>query len=150
VNPEITRSQAAWLHCLRWGPLLIWMGVISGLSTDAFSAAETSRFILPILRWLLPYASPETLNSLHAVIRKAAHVTEFAVLSFLWYRALEWSRTKWRAASALWAFLLAGAFGALDEAHQLVVPSRTASIVDVGWDSLGALFGVLARHAMRW
>ena len=128
----------------------MWMVVISGLSTDAFSAAETSQFILPLLRWLLPYATPETLNSLHAIIRKAAHVTEFAVLSFLWYRALAWSRGKRRIAPALWAVFLASAFGALDEAHQLLVPSRTASIVDVGWDSLGALFGVLVQHAMRW
>jgi len=126
------------------------MVVISGLSTDAFSATETSQFILPLLRWLLPDASPETLGSLHGIIRKAAHVTEFAVLSLLWYRALDWSRGKRRIAPALWAFFLASAFGGLDEAHQLFVPSRSASIVDVGWDSFGALFGVLARHAMRW
>jgi hypothetical protein len=29
------------------------------------------------------------------------------------------------------------------------VPSHTASIVDVGWDSLGAVLGLLARQVVR-
>jgi VanZ family protein len=30
----------------------------------------------------------------------------------------------------------------LDEAHQAFVATRTASLLDVAWDSAGALFGV--------
>lgn len=129
----------------RWGPLILWMAVISGFSTDAFSAQETSRFLVPLLRFLLPGLSPATLDLLHGVIRKGMHVAEFAILALLWYRALGWRGSGWQTSAALAAFLLAAGFGALDEAHQLLVPSRTASIVDVGWDSLGAALGLLGR-----
>ena len=143
------RREGFGLALWRWGPLILWMVVISGLSTDAFSAAETGRFLLPLLRWLFPDAAPATLSLLHAILRKGAHVTEFATLALLWYRALDWQRSGWQTKAALTAFVLAAGFGAVDEAHQLLVPSRTASVVDVGWDSLGAILGLLARHAMR-
>ncbi len=133
----------------RWGPLILWMAVMSGLSTDAFSAQQSGRFLLPVLRWLLPNASPAALDLLHGVVRKGAHVIEFAILAFLWFRALDWHRSSWQAKAALTAFVLAAGFGALDEAHQLLVPSRTASIVDVGWDSLGAILGLTVRHVFR-
>lgn len=133
----------------RWGPLILWIALISSLSTDAFSATETGRLLLPLLGWLFPGTSPATLNLLHAIVRKGAHVTEFAILALLWYRALDWRKPGWQNRAALGAFLLAAGFGALDEAHQIFVPSRTASIADVGWDSLGAALGLVAWHAIR-
>lgn len=138
-------QSAVW----RWGPLILWMAVISGLSTDAFSAAQTARLLMPLLRLLFPGASPASLDLLHAVVRKGAHVTEFAILALLWYRALGWRSSGWQTKAALAALVLAAGFGALDEAHQMFVPSRTASIVDVGWDSLGAVLGLIARHVVR-
>lgn len=133
----------------RWGPLILWMAVISGLSTDAFSAAETGRLLMPLLRLLFPGASPASLDLLHAVVRKGAHVTEFAILALLWYRALDWRRSGWQTKAALTALVLAAGFGALDEAHQMFVPSRTASIVDIGWDSLGAALGLVGRRMVQ-
>lgn len=133
----------------RWGPLILWMAVISGLSTDAFSAAETGRLLMPLLRLLFPGASPASLDLLHAVVRKGAHVTEFAILALLWYRALDWRRSGWQTKAALTALVLAAGFGALNEAHQMFVPSRTASIVDVGWDSLGAAVGLVGRRMVQ-
>jgi VanZ family protein len=143
------RSEGLWPTLRRWGPLVLWMGVMSSLSTDAFSAEKTAGFLLPVLHWLLPDASPAALALLHGVVRKGAHVTEFAILALLWYRALNWHGTGWQNKVALTALLLAAGIGALDEAHQLLVPSRTPSVVDVGWDSLGAALGLLIRHAIR-
>jgi len=42
------------------------------------------------------------------------------------------------------AFLLSAAFGGADEFHQTFVPSRTGSLVDVGWDCLGAVLALIA------
>jgi hypothetical protein len=42
-----------------WLPALAWMSLIFLLSTDVGSATNTSRFIEPILRWLIPNISPE-------------------------------------------------------------------------------------------
>src|SRR5438093_1380572 len=41
-----------------WLPPVLWMGVIVGLSTDTASAEHTGRLLLPVLRWLLPWATP--------------------------------------------------------------------------------------------
>lgn len=143
-----SRPRALGPALWRWGPLILWMAVISGLSTDAFSAAETGRLLMPLLRLLFPGASPASLHLLHAVLRRGAHATEFAMLALLWYRALDWRRSGWQTKAALTALVLAAGFGALDEAHQMFVPSRTASIVDVGWDSLGAAVGLVGRRML--
>jgi VanZ family protein len=119
--------------------------VISTFSTDSFSAEETGEYLIPLLRWLLPDASPATLDLLHAAARKAMHVIEFSILALLWYRALGWHGSEWQARAALAAFLLAAGFAAVDEAHQGFVASRTGTPVDVGWDSLGAALGLIGR-----
>jgi VanZ family protein len=124
------------------------MGVISGLSTDAFSARETSQMLIPLLGWLLPGASPESLEVIHLGIRKGMHVVEFGVLALLWYRALGWAESGWRRRAALAAFLLAVGFAGVDEAHQTVETSRTGTLVDVGWDSLGAGMGLVGWWAI--
>ena len=128
---------------VRFGPPVVWMVIISGLSTDSFSADQTSRFILPFLHWLLPSATPETLALIHGGIRKAAHLTEYGILALLWYRALRRVGAGWQIRAGLIALTIAAAFGGLDEFHQAWVPSRTASIVDVGWDILGAALALV-------
>ena len=137
--------RRSWSFLWRWAPALLWMAVISAFSTGAFSAEETGDFLIPLLRWLLPGASSGTLELLHAAIRKGMHVFEFGILALLWYRALNWDGSGWQTRAALAAFLLAAGFGTLDEIHQTFVASRTGSIVDVGWDSLGAFLGLVGR-----
>src|SRR5262245_55363881 len=72
---------------LYWLPVLLWMSLIFGMSTDLGSARHTSRFLRPILRWFNPNVSDETIRNIQLGIRKTAHVTEYAVLSFLIWRA---------------------------------------------------------------
>ncbi len=131
----------------RWGPPLVWMAVISAFSTDTFSAEETGDFLIPLLRWLFPGASPARLDLLHGAIRKVMHVIEFGILALLWYRALGWHGSGWQTSAALAAFLLAAGFAALDETHQGFVSSRTGTLVDVGWDGAGAAVGLIGRWA---
>jgi VanZ family protein len=131
-----------WSWFWRWAPALLWFLVISGLSTEAFSAEETGALLLPVLRWLFPGMSGAGLDALHFALRKAGHVTEFAVLTLLWYRALAWRRAGWQGRAAAASALLAVVFAAADEAHQIFIATRTASVVDVGWDTLGALLAL--------
>src|SRR2546422_2320665 len=70
-----------------WLPPVLWMGVIMLLSTDTGSAAHTGELLLPLLHWLLPWASPGDLAAIHGLVRKGAHLTEYAILAALWYRA---------------------------------------------------------------
>src|SRR5215216_4470060 len=71
-----------------WLPLLIWLGVIFVGSTSVMSADHTSRYIVPFLLWLKPGMSPSAIWTILVVARKCAHVTEYAVLALLLWRAL--------------------------------------------------------------
>lgn len=134
----------------RYGPPLLWMAVISGLSTDAFSSDSTGGYVLPILRWLFPGTSAEVLALVHTAIRKAMHVLEYAVLALLWVRALRAPGRPWSVGPALIAWALASVFAAGDEYHQSFLATRAGTPLDVAWDALGATLGLgLSRVAAR-
>ena len=121
-----------------WLPAVAWAGVISILSTDVFSSDHTSRFIVPVLHWLFPAASADTLEFLHMLVRKSAHLTEYFILSILLVRALRAGERGWSLRWALWAVAIAAGYSALDEFHQSFVASRTASPWDSLIDTVGA------------
>lgn len=127
-----------------WLPLLVWLVVIFIDSTDLMSAEHTSRFIVPFLRWLKPDISPETLSSIHFMIRKFAHLSEYAILALLLLR-VSLRVTNFKNKAILYASVWAGCFivAVSDEFHQTFVASRSASIVDVMIDSAGAALGLL-------
>jgi VanZ family protein len=125
------------------------MAMMSGLSTDAFSPAHSGRYLLPILQWLFPDATPAVLGLMNAGIRKAMHVLEYGVLALLWYRALRPAQGNWNAQVGLIAFALSTAFAGVDEFHQTFVPSRTGQLVDVGWDSLGAALALITCYVFQ-
>ena len=125
----------------KWVPVLLWAIVMFGLSTSYFSSDNTSRFIDPILRFLMPGAPAATIALGHGFVRKAAHLTNYAILFWLLvsgpmrerpYRAL--------GLCVLYAFL--------DEGHQIFVPDRTPSLYDVALDSTGALFSRFLHAAV--
>lgn len=137
----------------RYGPLLAWMTLIFFASSGEFSAANTSRIIRPLLLWLFPNISEQALNAAHALVRKAAHFAEYAVLALLAARAFLSSsrvllRQRWLSIS-LWLVIFCAL---LDEYRQSLVPTRTPSL----WDSLidiaggaTALLFVVALRARR-
>jgi VanZ family protein len=128
-------------------PMLLWMVVVFCLSSDFGSEEHTSRFIVPILRWLNPTISQSTIYHVHLVVRKACHVAEYAVLALLIVRALRIIRAvpaaRWSWPIAALALTVATAYGASDEIHQLFVASRGPSMHDVVIDASGATLGVL-------
>jgi len=107
------------------------------------SAEHTSRFLVPFLRWIDPQISLAALNAIQLGIRKLGHLTEYAILAMLLWRALRggirWqnedvdlvSRRRSRQRNLC----------ASDEFHQSFVPSRTGSPNDVMIDICGALIG---------
>lgn len=133
-----------------WGVVVIWMAVISSLSTEPFSAANTNTYLDPVLRFFFPHLTAAAFVRAHFVIRKTAHLTEFFVLGSLAFWACRRGRSpRWRVAWMGQALALAIVYALLDEAHQAFVPNRTASLVDSGIDSLGAVAGqvvIYLRH----
>lgn len=113
------------------------------------SSEHTSRFLVPFLHWLKPDISGEAIAQIHVLIRKGAHLTEYAILAVLLWRAFRWQRAGAR--QSLWphaasALAVAIVFAATDEYHQGFIASRGSSPVDVLIDSCGAVLGL----AVRW
>jgi len=126
-----------------WLPPTLWMAVIMWLSSDVGSAEHTGDWLLPLLHWLAPWATPAQLDALHGLVRKGAHITEYAVLAALWYRAFARGRRVAPRTAAAIAFAISLGWAVLDEARQSLVPTRTASARDVAIDGVGALLAVL-------
>jgi VanZ family protein len=130
-----------WLK--HWWPALVWAVVISGFSTGAFTSDNTSRFIVPILRFFLPHASAETLELLHFLVRKCAHFTEYFILSLLILRGIRAGAKGMHLRWALLSILLVAGYASLDEFHQSFVPGRTAAVGDVLIDTSGGAVALI-------
>ncbi|HEU5278468.1 MAG TPA: VanZ family protein [Gaiellaceae bacterium] len=106
----MTRSRAltVWLPVVLWAAVIFTFSSIPSLSTG--------------------------LGTWDTVLRKGAHVTEYAILGALLYRAVG------REALALAAGI---AYAATDEVHQYFVRGRHASPVDVAIDATGVALGMV-------
>jgi VanZ family protein len=67
--------------------------------------------------------------------RKIFHAAEYALLCFLWWRALAEAMTRERA--LLTAAALCFAYAVSDEVHQTFIEGRHGSPIDVAIDSVG-------------
>ena len=90
--------------------------------------------------------APEASLPLHAGIRKSWHLGEYAILSLLWARALAGPGARWQARHIGGALCVSVLVAIVDESHQAFVPSRGASVTDVGIDTLGAVLGLGSRR----
>jgi VanZ family protein len=108
------RVVTLWLPVAAWAALIFALSSIPGLSTG--------------------------LGTWDVVLRKAAHITEYAILGALLMRALD------RPAVAA---TLAIAYAATDELHQHFVPGRAGTMVDVAVDAVGVVLGVVLYRGAR-
>ena len=103
-----------------WLPVLLWAGLIFALSS------------IPSLG--------TGLGTWDYILRKGAHMLEYALLAALLYRAL---------GRELPAFFAALAYAATDEVHQHFVHGRHATPVDVGFDAVGIVAGLFLWERIR-
>jgi VanZ like family len=116
----LSRLAFTWLPVVAWAALIFALSSIPDLGTG--------------------------LGGWDLVLRKAAHVAEYAVLGALLARALSTTVTAW----AWLAWVMGTAYAASDELHQHFVPGRHASALDLVIDAAGVAAGVLAvRLASR-
>jgi VanZ family protein len=112
----MTRSRAVSL----WLPAVAWAAVIFALSS-------------------IPHLS-SGLGTWDYVLRKGAHMTEYAILGALLLRAL---------GREVPAFLAAVAYAATDELHQHFVRGRHGTPVDIAFDAVGVSIGLLLWTRVR-
>lgn len=123
----------------RYGPVVAWAAFVLFASSANFSASNTSRIIRPLLLWLFPNIAESSIQQVHFLVRKTAHLTEYSILALLAARALRTSglaplRRSWWPAS----FVFVAAVALVDEYHQSLLPSRTGTIYDSLLDMTGA------------
>lgn len=126
-----------------WFPVILWMCFVFWVSTEAFSSQNTFSLVETILGFLFPKLSSHEVRLIHAMIRKTGHIIEYFVLGLLLFRAFRGGSTaSWKWRWSLFAVIGVVLWAVSDEWHQSFVPTRTASVADVGIDTAG---GILAQ-----
>jgi len=126
------------------------------MSTKTFGGSFSAHLVAGLLALLHLEVSPHTFALLNTLVRKLGHFTEYSIFAIFLYHALgNGRRSAWRPRKALACILLAALYSLTDEFHQRFVPGRGPSIVDCGFDTIGAMLGMVivyftgARSAPR-
>lgn len=131
-----SRKRTGWL----WLLSALWMALIFCMSAmpGDVSGAQSGGLVQLLAACLKPILIIEEgmMHALETLLRKGAHMAEYAVL-FLLLRAALGSGGSRR--PGLKALLLTLAYAATDEFHQRFVPGRGPSVIDVAIDGCGAL-----------
>ena len=120
----------------------MWMATIFVFSTSDFGSEQTGAIFEPLVRFFYPSIPQATLDVLHFVIRKLAHLTEYAILAYLWYRALSAPGTK-SPSPFMTSLLICVLYAISDEWHQSFIADRGPSPADSLLDSCGAAIMLL-------
>lgn len=126
-----------------WLPAALWATVILWAANDSFSAGQSRE-------WLVRFAGHTVPQWLHFTIRKLAHVFEYAVLSFLAFRAAAGSfpARNWRTIAL--TLLVCLTVATADEYRQSRSKLRRGHADDVALDVLAAaLTAMIVRNRHR-
>ena len=94
--------------------------------------------------------SSGTFHILHALFRKLAHLTEYAIFALLLYGVPYKKRQGlWQPRRAVICIAIAAAYSLTDEFHQVFVPGRHASLGDCGLGTIGAALAMLVPYTRR-
>lgn len=140
------------LKWISWLPALMIMGVIFYFSAKpAVNSDESSRTIANFVIKLYEDITDTELNgrnrnqlldSANHVIRKGAHVTEYAILACaVAFHLYVWGKR--RKINILLSVVISAFYAMTDEIHQLYIPGRSGELRDVIIDTSGALAGAL-------
>ncbi|MGN0298867.1 MAG: VanZ family protein [Lachnospiraceae bacterium] len=130
--------------------IIVWMGFIFSMSAQngSESQALSDGVVDKIVRLIGEVVTDEPLSDslvsqISFLVRKAAHMTEYAILGFLciWYADDLWGKG---IKVKLGCWLFATCYAVTDEFHQLFSDGRSAQIRDVCIDSAGVIIGILA------
>jgi VanZ family protein len=119
------------------------MAVIFVLSTDRFAAEHIGGVLWYVFSALAPRVPYAQYTLFHLLTRKAAHLTEYAILACLLLRAFRAGATiAWRWRWATLSVLLVAVQAVLDEYHQAFTQYRTSSVADSMLDMSGGLIAL--------
>ncbi|MCK5490847.1 MAG: VanZ family protein [Candidatus Pacebacteria bacterium] len=115
-NKNIKNVIGLWLAVFLWCAFIYFLSSIPSLKSDFSSEIDF-------------------------VLRKIAHMSEYGILTFLFFRAYSGSKNNLsKRKSISLAIMFAFTYALTDEYHQLFVSGREGSLRDVFVDSLGIFF----------
>jgi len=128
---------------------MVWIGLISIESSDAFSSQNTGSMLYALLTRLFGQINPHEFEVFHHYLRKTGHVVGYGMLALLLLRG--WRMTIGPARAWLNKMLLLSWVGtafvaSMDEWHQTFIPSRTGTVHDVILDSIAGFAFLLAAY----
>jgi VanZ family protein len=105
------------------------------------------------MQWLFPSMPQDQVDVIVTIARKGAHLTVYAVLAWLFWRAV-WKRQRgdrrpWAWRQFVLPTLFVALYAATDEIHQHFVPNRYGSPTDVLLDTMGGAMGMLIVWRLR-
>ena len=138
-----------------WLPVILWMFLIFGFSSDSGSVVHSSRILDPVLRFLFPGMSEDDRFKIVFFARKCCHLTEYAILTLLVWRARRKPLLRdlgpWNWREAVVALSVTAIYAATDEFHQTFVPNREGCVRDVIIDTCGGAGGLFLLWLFgRW
>lgn len=115
-------------------PAIIWMIFIFIMShTNGNDSSSQSNFIAQII---LRFINVD-LNTLTFIIRKIAHMCEYAILLLLIYYGLH--KTTKCQYTLLISLIISFLYACSDEFHQIFIPDRSGQFKDVIIDTIGMI-----------
>jgi len=138
-----------------WLVILLSFALSVPASADTKSSQRSSRIIGPLMRWLCPEMSEETIGLVVLFVRKCAHLTVYGFLALMYWRAfrrpVKNDTRPWSWIEARNAIIGVMIYAITDEVHQAFVPMRQGSVLDVFIDTIGGAVGLLALWTYgRW
>lgn len=121
----------------RWALAFLWMTGIFFLSAQSGndSGLLSNSLFKPLFEVLIPLGIPADIISLG--IRKSAHYVVYLILGILVFRAVDTYEIQLSQKVYLSVMLCVG-YAISDEIHQIFVPGRAGTLLDVFIDSMGS------------
>lgn len=144
------KTKLLWLlPPLAWMTLIFLFSAMPSDSSTRQSSTLADMLVSVAGRFIFLDQAARVLLSarLEPVLRKLAHMSEYAVLFILWRHALKSLGSALEKAS-FGSALICILYAASDELHQLFVPGRSGMVMDVGIDSLGVLMAFTVLFLM--
>ena len=118
--------------------------------TSGFFVTLILKILVPDSDSLDPEAKWELEHKVSFLVRKTAHLSEYAILGFALLLHVSALHQKMKIRfPRLSAFFVGALYAPSDEVHQLFVPGRSGEGKDVFLDSIGVLLGVLILSWLR-
>ena len=127
--------------------VIVWMGVIFCFSNQKATASSrlSDGLIKNTIGKVFNINEKEKLDSFIKPVRKSAHFFLYFVLGLLVLNCFSNINSK----SIIYSILICFIYSISDEFHQLFIDGRSAEVLDVFIDTLGASLGVFVNRKVR-